>query len=95
MSINIILYQEVFQQTYSQFCFDSFIFLIFGSDTIQVLMTVCPTVSELRFMNDVIFVYFCFLVPRSGEAATNGMSGPKTKANNEKQMSNFLSKQPG
>ena len=51
MSINIILYQEVFQQIYSQFCFDSysFIFRFFSSDTLQVLMFVSHTVLEIRF----------------------------------------------
>ena len=51
MSINIIPYQAVFQQIYLQFCFDSytFIFWLFSSDIIQVLMSVCPTVSVLRF----------------------------------------------
>ena len=51
MSINIILYQAVFQQIYLKFCFDSFtfIFLLFSSDTIQALMSVCPSISVLHF----------------------------------------------
>ena len=51
MSINIILYQAVFQQIYLQYCFDSYTFLfrLFSSDLIKVFMSVCPTVSKLRF----------------------------------------------
>ena len=51
ISINIIRYQAIFQQIYLQFCLDPypFTFCLFSSDTILVLMSVCPTVSELRF----------------------------------------------
>ena len=59
MSIYIILYQEVFQQIYSQFCFDSFLFWLFSCDTIQVLMSVCPLVSELHFYG---CCHPCFLI---------------------------------
>ena len=36
--------------------FYTFIFAFFSSDTIQVLMFVCPTVSEIFFMDVVILV---------------------------------------
>ena len=51
MSLNIIMYLSSFQQIYFQFCFDfyTFIFWLFSSDTLQVIMFVCTTVSELRF----------------------------------------------
>ena len=62
MSLNIILHQAI----YLQFCFDlyTFIFWLFRSDTLQVLIFVCITVQSFAFM-DVIILVFWFPIRKS------------------------------
>ena len=44
------VFAQFFQRNYLQFCLaHTFIFCLFSSDTLQVLMFVCPTVQELCF----------------------------------------------
>ena len=58
--LNNILYLSIFQQINIQFCFDfyTFIFWLFSTETLQVLMFVCHTVSELRFLWMLSYLFY-------------------------------------
>ncbi len=63
ISLNSILYLWSFSTNLPTYNFVStytFIFCLFSSDTLQLLMFVCPTVSELRFYGYCILVLVCW-----------------------------------
>ncbi len=57
MSLPIILYFFSFSTNLLAMQFYTCMFWLFNSDTLQVLMFVCPTFRSFAFMDDVIFVF--------------------------------------
>ena len=52
--------QEVLQQIQLQFCLDlCLLFCLFKFDHLQVLMFVCPVISELRYYGSQLSTLFC------------------------------------
>ena len=99
MFINIILYQEVFQQIYSQFCFDSysFIFWFFSFDTIKVLMSVCPIVSVFRFYgccHPCFYIILIFQVDETYEELPSWGPGPQNILRWKATVQSCLNQQP-
>ena len=64
MSLNIILHVAFLNIFTCNFVskFYSFIFGLFSSDTLQVLIFVCPIVSELRFSGFYVVMVFLILI---------------------------------